>query len=90
MTEPCVIVMREGDNVAVALHTLEPGEELISGVMCAEAIPAAHKVAVRPIGQGEAVVKYGAPIGRATAPIFTGQHVHTHNVESERMRGDRG
>jgi len=90
MEEPRVLVLREGDNVAVALRPLAPGETLIEGVTCAEAIPAAHKAALRPIQQAEAVVKYGAVIGHATMSTAPGQHVHTHNVESERMRGDRG
>ncbi len=39
-----------------------------------------HKVAVRPIKRGEAVVKYGFPIGTATADIRPGEPVHTHNL----------
>jgi len=29
---------------------------------------------------GEAVVKYGLPIGKATQPIGVGDHVHSHNL----------
>lgn len=39
-----------------------------------------HKYALRDIAQGENVIKYGNPIGHATAPIKAGDHVHTHNV----------
>jgi altronate dehydratase small subunit len=28
-------------------------------------------------------------IGRATAAIRAGEHVHVHNIESTRLRGDR-
>jgi altronate dehydratase len=52
-------------------------------------IPRGHKVAVRAIRTGEAIVKYGSPIGTATADIPAGTHVHTHNVASDRGRGDR-
>jgi len=39
-----------------------------------------HKYAIRPIKKGENVIKYGNPIGHATADIGVGDHVHTHNV----------
>ena len=39
-----------------------------------------HKYALRDIAEGENVIKYGNPIGHATAPIKAGEHVHTHNV----------
>jgi len=41
-----------------------------------------HKYALRPIAVGENVIKYGMPIGHATAPIAVGEHVHTHNVKT--------
>lgn len=39
-----------------------------------------HKYAISPIAKGENVIKYGNPIGHATADIQVGEHVHTHNV----------
>ncbi len=45
-------------------------------------------MALRIIRAGEAVIKYGSPIGLATAEIPAGSHVHTHNVASTRGRGD--
>ena len=39
-----------------------------------------HKYALRDIREGESVVKYGMPIGHATAFIRKGDHVHTHNL----------
>jgi hypothetical protein len=36
------------------------------------------------------VIKYGSPIGLATAEIPAGAHVHTHNLASTRGRGDLG
>ena len=41
-----------------------------------------HKYALRDIKAGEAVIKYGNPIGIATADIKKGEHVHTHNVKT--------
>ena len=40
------------------------------------------------IHAGEAVIKYGSPIGLATVEIPAGAHVHTHNLASTRGRGD--
>ena len=87
-----VIVISESDNVATALEALEAGRVLtdVGSVTVREAIPRGHKVAVRPIASGGAVMKYGSPIGVATMDIPVGAHVHTHNVSSARGRGDLG
>ena len=85
------IVITARDNVATALEPLEAGRRLdIEGAMVTivEAIPRGHKVALRRIEAGEAVVKYGSAIGTATLTIEAGAHVHTHNVASGRGRGD--
>jgi altronate hydrolase len=57
------------------------GEEIgESSVVAAEPIPKGHKVATRPLAEGETVRKYGQVIGVASAPIAPGCHVHTHNL----------
>jgi altronate dehydratase len=85
------LVISERDNVATALQTLEPGGPLeVAGASLTvrEPIPSGHKIALRDIAVGQAVIKYGSPIGVATSPIAAGAHVHTHNVASSRGRGD--
>jgi altronate dehydratase len=85
------IVISAQDNVATALETLEPGRTIQTGasaIAIVEAIPRGHKVALRTIREGEVVVKYGSVIGHALADIAAGTHVHTHNVASDRGRGD--
>lgn len=86
----------DGDDVAVALRLLEKGERVtIQGekstttVDVVQEIPRGHKVALRDIGKGELVFKYGAPIGMASVGIMTGSHVHVHNLEGNRGRGDK-
>ena len=69
------------DNVFVALKDLPAGESRF-GVALAQAIPAGHKAAIRPIGEGERIVKYGQPIGAATRAIRAGEWVHTHNART--------
>lgn len=76
------------DNVATALTALGPGEAALLGegaggvLACAEDIPPYHKVALRDIAAGEAIVKYGVTIGQATRDIASGAWVHLHNMRS--------
>lgn len=51
-------------------------------------IPYGHKIAIRPIIKGDTVWKYGQSIGKATENIEVGDHVHVHNIEPLRGRGD--
>ena len=85
------ILISAADNVATALEPLDTGRTMRIGdstITVAEPIPRGHKIALRPIRAGDAVVKYGSPIGSASADIAAGAHVHTHNVGSMRGRGD--
>lgn len=85
------LVISPRDNVATALEPIEAGRVLELGgrrVTAREAIAIGHKIAIAAIAAGEAVVKYGSPIGTASAAIEAGAHVHTHNVDSTRGRGD--
>jgi len=85
------LVISERDNVATALQALEPGAMVTLGghaVTVQEHIPPGHKIALERIAAGAPIVKYGSSIGHATAEIGPGDHVHTHNVASDRGRGD--
>ena len=46
-------------------------------------IPVGHKLAAQAIAAGQKILKYGAPIGSATAAIAVGDHVHVHNMRSD-------
>ncbi len=73
------------DAVAVALQPLEKGTELDTGtekVILAADIPQGHKFALRRIGAGEDVTKYGNSIGKAKEDILPGEWVHIHNVKT--------
>lgn len=85
------LVISDADNVATALEPLDAGRTVQLGaltVTVTEAIPRGHKLALRAIGVGEQVLKYGSAIGTASAAIAAGAHVHTHNLTSARGRGD--
>ncbi|HEY8392904.1 MAG TPA: UxaA family hydrolase [Capillibacterium sp.] len=51
-------------------------------------LPYGHKLAIEPIKKGTPVRKYGEEIGVATQDIAPGEHVHVHNMDSQRGRGD--
>jgi altronate hydrolase len=79
------------DTVAVALCDLPPGSP-VGDVVSTEPIAAGHKVALTAHPPGSPVIKLGHPIGRASAPIAAGGHVHTHNLafEGRASRADIG
>ena len=90
------ILLNVNDNVATALEAMAPQTEAVFNLHCQsrtvrviENIPQGHKFAVLRIPAGQEVIKYGEVIGLATEPIDAGQLVHTHNVASQRGRGDR-
>ncbi len=82
---PAALVVNGSDSVAVALRPIAAGEpvEFDIGTFIVNAdIPQGHKFALSPHQMGDTVIKYGASIGRATAKIDVGDHVHTHNLAS--------
>ena len=78
---PDFIHIHPADNVAVALKTI-PAGTVFEGVAAAAEIPQGHKMALKPMAEGEHVVKYGFSIGHAVAPIAPGDWVHTHNMKT--------
>ncbi len=73
------IVITPQDSVGVALAPLKKGQ-LVEGVTLTEDIEKGHKFALKDIKSGEKVIKYGEVIGRATADIVPGEHIHSHNM----------
>ena len=89
-------IMMEGmDNEAAVVEPIEAPAGIVaetaSGkvvVHVTDNIPFGHKFAIRDIREGVLILKYGEPIGVARIDIKAGQHVHVHNLESRRGRGD--
>ena len=95
MQEKAILIDKK-DNVATALRQLEKGdsipvvvEDRSVSVILLQDISFGHKFALTDIQQGDAIIKYGEVIGLATKQIRQGEHVHIHNVESQKGRGDR-
>jgi (2R)-sulfolactate sulfo-lyase subunit alpha len=88
------LVHNEGDDVAVAVRDVEPGEVVVAWLdsgRCErlevrQPIPLGHKVALRHLGEGEAVTEYGVQVAVTRSEIPPGVHVHTHNVRSARWQ----
>jgi altronate dehydratase small subunit len=91
-----VIVINEKDNVAIALKPLKADTKVsaeieghVEKIKLLSDIPMGHKFALKDMEEGEAVIKYGEPIGQSTTKIARGEHVHVHNVVSQPRGGLR-
>ena len=91
------LILAINDNTATVLGDIRTGDELnvydAAGALkdslrSSSDIPRGHKIALSDIEPGKNVIKYGYPIGRASCRIKRGEHVHVHNLESSRGRGD--
>lgn len=91
--KPQFLVHDKKDNVGVAVVDIKSGEKLTGSCLedgtevtieAKDPIPLGHKVALASFKEGENVTKYGVIIGHATKAIAAGQHVHVHNVKSNR------
>ena len=90
------IKLHDEDNVASVFDLVEAGSTVLVvdkkgnsyELKVEDNIPYGHKIAIEQIEIGEQVTKYGEEIGIATSVIKVGQHVHVHNIESIRGRGD--
>ena len=83
------IKINQADNVAVAVSDVASGEACVVdgvGMTALEDIPAGHKMALRDIGQGENVIKYGFPIGHLTRAVSRGGLID-HNILKTNLDG---
>ncbi|MCB1788349.1 MAG: UxaA family hydrolase [Chromatiaceae bacterium] len=88
------VVHDEGDSVGVVVvEGVQAGADLTGWIMdqdkeikfkAASDIPIGHKLAIKPMKEGDTVIKYGVDIGRAVADIGVGEHAHVHNIKTKR------
>jgi len=90
------VVMKDVDNVATVVEEINPDSEVsvdVAGkqktIIILGRVAFGHKFAIKDIENKALVKKYGEVIGVATKDIKAGQHVHVHNLESTRGRGDK-
>lgn len=85
MTDSRVIHLHPSDNVAVSLSDLNPGDVIVVedvSIPLMDPVPFGHKFSLSPLSAGDAVYKYGLPIGIMTAPVSAGCLIHVHNLKS--------
>lgn len=88
------VVHDEGDAVGVVVvEGVKAGDELTGWIMdqdreiqfnAASDIPIGHKLAIKPLSEGDTVIKYGVDIGRCVSNIGVGEHAHVHNIKTKR------
>jgi (2R)-sulfolactate sulfo-lyase subunit alpha len=88
-----ILVHEAADDVGVAVMDLKAGDEIGAATLDGESlgslkvvqdIPLGHKIAMRDLPQDKHIIEYGWEIGRATAAIPCGGHVHVHNLKTLR------
>ena len=93
--KPQFLFHDEKDNVGVAVADIKAGEKITGSCLengkqlsleAKDAVPLGHKVALAAVKKGDGIIKYGINIGQATQAISAGQHVHTHNLKSNRWQ----
>lgn len=85
------IRLHPDDDVGIALAPLAAGRSVVvdgARVRLVTDVPVGHKFALRAIDNAAPVRRYGQIIGFATAPIATGEHVHTQNLHVGAMTLD--
>lgn len=87
---PTSIVINPDDNVAIALTDIRPKTKVAIEVgkkkyiiEVKERISFGHKFAIKDIKNGEAILKYGQEIGKATSDVKKGEYLHIHNIEGK-------
>lgn len=87
-----MIILDDGDNVGVALRDIAENEQASGArgrhLPALERIVQGHKIALRDIAEGEKIIRFGVPVGLATARIAQGRLVHVHNVKSQYLNND--
>ena len=78
-----------GDQIMVGDTVGSEGRVTDATITAHDNIPYGHKIALVDIPKGGQVTKYALSIGSALSDIKAGDHVHIHNVESNRGRGDK-
>jgi (2R)-sulfolactate sulfo-lyase subunit alpha len=87
------LVHEKSDSVGVATVDIKAGENAEGLFMDSQEslqvkivsdIPLGHKIALKDFKVGDTVIKYGHDIGKVTADIRTGEHVHTQNLRTKR------
>ncbi len=78
------VVVVEGVTAGTDMTGWIMDEDRTIAVKARQDIPIGHKVALKDMGVGDTVIKYGIDMGKVVAPITVGQHAHVHNIKTKR------
>jgi (2R)-sulfolactate sulfo-lyase subunit alpha len=78
------VIVVEGVKSGATLEGWIMDQDLTIHAVAQSDIPIGHKLAIKPLTNGDAVIKYGVDIGKCIAPIQIGEHLHVHNVKTKR------
>lgn len=81
MKAPLYIKVKEQDNVAIVIHEIKAGTELMPGIIANQDIPQAHKIAIADIPGGGEIIRYGVTLGYAIEPIHKGDWINEEMLE---------
>lgn len=81
MNSPLVIKVTDKDNVAIAVHDIPAGTEVLPEVVTLEDIPQAHKIALTDIPKGGDIIRYGVVLGYAKDDIPKGSWINEHMLD---------
>ncbi len=73
-----IIRVHESDNVAIPVEAASAGTVLDSGLILRDEIPQGHKIALRDLAEGDAVVRYGVVLGYLLRPVAAGSLINEH------------
>ena len=78
------VVVVEGVKAGMALSGWIMDDDTMMAIDARQDIPIGHKVALKDLGVGDTVIKYGIDMGKVVAPIKAGEHAHVHNIKTKR------
>lgn len=94
MAIPQLLVHDKRDNVGVVVvENLSKGDKMLCVIteddsdftlVAQDDVPIGHKVALRDLGKGDTIIKYGEDIGQLVDAAARGEHVHVHNLKTKR------
>lgn len=76
MNAPMFVKIKDEDNVAIAVHEIKQGTEVMPGVTARHDIPQAHKIALCDIPKDQPVIRYGVVLGYAIEEIHKGDWIN--------------
>ncbi len=82
-----MIILHVADTCGTLLGDAAAGDGVVGvgreiSLRARSRIAYGHKIALRDHRPGDEVIKYGVSIGRVTAPVPAGDHLHVHNLSS--------